>query len=119
MIIQKTSTRARVSFEVGMSQHGGYRIFLSSSDIHLKLGETLKDAANVLSRFVGAIMIRTFARQIVVDLPTYSQVPVINDLTDDFHLCQALSDCSTTREHCDERSSGENSFAVSTVRYGQ
>jgi ornithine carbamoyltransferase len=100
MIFQKTSTRTRVSFEVGMYQLGGHAMFLSSSDIQLKLGETLKDTANVLSRFVDAIMIRTFAQQDVIDLATYGQVPVINGLTDDFHPCQALSDCLTIREHC-------------------
>jgi ornithine carbamoyltransferase len=102
MIFQKTSTRTRVSFEVGMYQLGGHAMFLSSADIQLKLGETLKDTANVLSRFVDAIMIRTFAQQDVIDLAQHGQVPVINGLTDDFHPCQALSDLLTIREHCGE-----------------
>ena len=85
MVFQKTSTRTRVSFETGMYQLGGHALFLSSADIQLKLGETIKDTANVLSRYCDAIMIRTFAQQDVVDLATHGQIPVINGLTDDYH----------------------------------
>jgi ornithine carbamoyltransferase len=99
MIFQKTSTRTRVSFEVGMYQLGGHALFLSSADIQLKLGETIKDTANVLSRYASAIMIRTFAQQDVVDLAEYGQVPVINGLTDDYHPCQVMADLLTVREH--------------------
>jgi ornithine carbamoyltransferase len=102
MIFQKTSTRTRVSFEVGMYQLGGHALFLSSADIQLKLGETIKDTANVLSRYASAIMIRTFAQQDVVDLATYGQVPVINGLTDDYHPCQVMADLLTVREHLGE-----------------
>jgi ornithine carbamoyltransferase len=102
MIFQKTSTRTRVSFEVGMYQLGGHALFLSANDIQLKLGETIKDTANVLSRYVNAIMIRTFAQQDVADLATYGQVPVINGLTDDFHPCQIMADLLTIREHFGE-----------------
>jgi ornithine carbamoyltransferase len=102
MIFQKTSTRTRVSFEVGMYQLGGHALFLSSNDIQLKLGETIKDTANVLSRYASAIMIRTFAQQDVADLATYGQVPVINGLTDDFHPCQIMADLLTIREHLGE-----------------
>jgi len=99
MIFEKSSTRTRVSFEVGMFQLGGHALFLSSSDIQLKLGETIKDTANVLSRYASAIMIRTFAQQDVADLAAYGQVPVINGLTDDFHPCQIMADMLTIREH--------------------
>ena len=99
MIFQKTSTRTRVSFEVGMYQLGGHALFLSSADIQLKLGETIKDTANVLSRYASAIMIRTFAQQDVVDLARYGQIPVINGLTDDYHPCQVMADLLTVREH--------------------
>jgi ornithine carbamoyltransferase len=99
LVFQKTSTRTRVSFEVGVSQLGGHAIYLNASDIQLKLGETIKDTANVLSRYCDAIMIRTFAQQDAVDLATYGQVPVINGLTDDYHPCQVLADLQTVREH--------------------
>ena len=99
MIFQKTSTRTRVSFEVGMYQLGGHALFLSSADIQLRLGESIKDTANVLSRYANAIMIRTFAQQDAVDLARYGQVPVINGLTDDYHPCQVMADLLTVREH--------------------
>ena len=98
MIFQKSSTRTRVSFEVGMSQLGGRALFLSSRDIQLGRGETIEDTAKVLSRYVDGIMARTFAHSDVVDLAQYGTIPVINGLTDDLHPCQALADYFTLYE---------------------
>jgi ornithine carbamoyltransferase len=98
MIFQKTSTRTRVSFEVGMMQLGGHALFLSSSDIQLKLGETIADTARVLGRMVQGIMARTYAHADVEDLARYSGVPVINGLSDLLHPCQALADLLTIQE---------------------
>ncbi len=98
MIFQKSSTRTRVSFEVGMSQLGGTALFLSSRDLQLGRGETIADTARVLSRYVEAIMARTYAHQEVLDLAAAASVPVINGLTDDLHPCQALADYLTLCE---------------------
>jgi ornithine carbamoyltransferase len=98
MIFEKSSTRTRVSFEVGMVQMGGHALFLSSRDIQLGRGEPVSDTAQVLSRFVNGIMARTFAHQTVVDLARFGTVPVINGLTDDLHPCQALTDYFTLLE---------------------
>ena len=98
MIFEKSSTRTRVSFEVGMVQLGGHALFLSSRDIQLGRGEPISDTAKVLSRYVDGIMARTFAHQTVVDLARYGSVPVINGLTDDLHPCQALADYYTLGE---------------------
>jgi len=100
MIFQKSSTRTRVSFEVGMAQLGGSALFLSASDIQLGRGETIADTARVLSRYVDAVMIRTFDHQDVLDLAEHGTVPVINGLDDLLHPCQALADLFTLREHC-------------------
>jgi ornithine carbamoyltransferase len=100
MIFMKTSTRTRMSFEVGIEQLGAQPIFLNAGDIQLRVGETIKDTANVMSRYVDGIMIRTFAQQDVEDLAAYGQVPVINGLTDDHHPCQGMADALTVREHC-------------------
>ena len=99
MIFEKPSTRTRVSFEVGMYQLGGHALFLSSRDIQLSRGEALSDSARVLSRFVDAIMVRTFAHENVVTMANYATVPVINGLSDDFHPCQVLTDMFTYQEH--------------------
>ena len=99
MIFQKSSTRTRVSFETGMYQLGGYPIFLSSHDIQLGRGESIYDTANVMSRFVDGIMIRTYAHQDVLDLAKYGSVPVINGLTDLLHPCQVMADLMTVYEH--------------------
>jgi ornithine carbamoyltransferase len=98
MIFQKTSTRTRVSFEVGMSQLGGHALFLSSADIQLKLGETIADTARVLGRYVNGIMARTYAHSDVEDLARYSGVPVVNGLSDLLHPCQAMADVLTIQE---------------------
>jgi ornithine carbamoyltransferase len=98
MIFEKSSTRTRVSFEVGMAQMGGHALFLSSRDIQLGRGEPISDTAQVLSRYVDGIMARTFAHQTVTDLAKYGSVPVINGLTDDLHPCQGLTDYFTLLE---------------------
>lgn len=99
MIFTKSSTRTRVSFEVGMYQLGGSALFLSSNDIQLGRGETIYDTANVLSRFLDGIMIRTYAQSDVEDLARFGQIPIINGLTDLVHPCQILADFQTIREH--------------------
>lgn len=99
MIFTKSSTRTRVSFEVGMSQLGGSAIFLSSNDIQLGRGESIYDTANVLSRYLDGIMIRTFEHQDVIDLAKYASIPVINGLTGLLHPCQVLADLQTIYEH--------------------
>ena len=98
MIFQKPSTRTRVSFEVGISQLGGTGVHLATGDLQLGRGETIKDTARVLSRYLDAIMIRTFAQADVDELAENSTVPVINGLTDSSHPCQALADTMTIRE---------------------
>jgi len=99
MIFTKSSTRTRVSFEVGAWQLGGHALFLSSRDIQIGRGEPIKDTARVLSRYVDGIMIRTFAHSDVEELGRYASVPVINGLTDLLHPCQVLTDLFTMREH--------------------
>ena len=98
MIFQKPSTRTRVSFEVGIAQLGGTGLYLSAGDLQLGRGETLKDTATVLSRYLDAIMIRTFAQEDVAELARHASIPVINGLTDSAHPCQALADVMTIRE---------------------
>jgi ornithine carbamoyltransferase len=98
MIFEKSSTRTRVSFEVGMFQLGGHALFLSSRDIQLGRGEPIYDTAKVLSRYVDGIMARTFAHKTVTDLAEYASVPVINGLTDLSHPCQSMTDYFTAWE---------------------
>ena len=98
MIFEKSSTRTRVSFEVGTLQLGGHALFLSSRDIQLGRGEPIRDTARVLSRYVDGIMIRTFDHGNVVELAHYASVPVINGLTDLLHPCQVLADVMTIQE---------------------
>ncbi|HIY96698.1 MAG TPA: ornithine carbamoyltransferase [Candidatus Borkfalkia excrementigallinarum] len=99
MIFTKSSTRTRVSFEVGMTELGGTALFLSDRDIQLGRGEPIKDTVRVLSRYLDAIMIRTFAQQDVEDLAKYGSIPIINGLTDYCHPCQVLADLMTIREY--------------------
>jgi len=98
MIFEKSSTRTRVSFEVGMFQLGGHALFLSARDIQLGRGEPIYDTAKVLSRYVDGIMARTFAHKTVTDLAEYASVPVINGLTDLVHPCQSMTDYFTAWE---------------------
>jgi ornithine carbamoyltransferase len=98
MIFQKPSTRTRVSFEAGIYQLGGTGLYLSAGDLQLGRGETIKDTAVVLSRYLDAIMIRTFAQSDVEELAANASIPVINGLTDSSHPCQALADVMTIRE---------------------
>ena len=99
MIFQKSSTRTRVSFDVGMYQLGGRAIFLSANDLQMGRGEPISDTAKVLSRFVDGIMIRAIKHSDVEELAKYADVPVINGLTDLEHPCQALADMLTIKEH--------------------
>ena len=99
MIFQKSSTRTRVSFEVGMYELGGNALFLSNRDLQIGRGEPVQDTARVLSRYLDAIMIRTFAQSEVEDLAKYGSIPVINGLTDYCHPCQVLADLMTIREN--------------------
>ncbi|MFZ2492540.1 MAG: ornithine carbamoyltransferase [Thermoanaerobaculia bacterium] len=98
MIFEKSSTRTRVSFEVGMFQLGGHALFLSSRDIQLGRGEPIVDTARVLARYVDGIMARTFAHKTVTDLAEFADVPVINGLTDLSHPCQSMTDYFTAWE---------------------
>jgi ornithine carbamoyltransferase len=98
MIFHKPSTRTRVSFEVGIAQLGGTGLYLSANDLQLGRGETIRDTAIVLSRYLDALMIRTFRQADVDELAEHAEIPVINGLTDDFHPCQALADVMTIRE---------------------
>src|SRR5437879_1145922 len=98
MIFEKPSTRTRVSFEVGICQLGGFALHLAASDLQLGRGETIRDTAHVLSRYLDAIMIRTFAPETVDELAAHADIPVINGLTDADHPCQALADVMTIRE---------------------
>ena len=99
MIFQKSSTRTRVSFEVGMYDLGGSALFLSSRDLQIGRGEPVEDTARVLSRYLDGIMIRTYAQKEVETLAKVGSIPIINGLTDYCHPCQVLADLMTIREH--------------------
>jgi len=99
MIFEKPSTRTRVSFEVAMRQLGGEAVMLTGAELQLNRGETPADTARVLSRYVDAIMVRTFSSSVARELAQYASVPVINGLTDDSHPCQLMADVMTFEEH--------------------
>ncbi len=99
MIFEKSSTRTRVSFEVGIYQLGGHGLFISSSTSQMGRGEPIKDTARTLSRYCDGIMIRTYGQEIVEELALHSSIPVINGLTDLYHPCQVMADLMTVIEH--------------------
>ena len=99
MIFQKSSTRTRVSFEVGMCELGGNAVVLNANDLQIGRGEPIEDTARVLSRYLDGIMIRTFAQKEIDDLVKYGSIPIINGLTDYAHPCQVLADLMTIREY--------------------
>jgi len=108
MIFEKSSTRTRVSFETGIYQLGGVGLFLSNKDIQLGRGEPMKDTARVITRMVDMVMIRTFEHSKLEEFATYSEVPVINGLTDSYHPVQLLADYMTMLEH----GKGKNSIVA-------
>lgn len=99
IILEKSSTRTRISFEVGVSELGGHPLVLAGRDIQIGRGEPLSDTARVLERYVHAIVYRTFGHARIEELAGHSSIPVINALTDDFHPCQVLADLMTIAEH--------------------
>jgi ornithine carbamoyltransferase len=99
LIFEKASTRTRVSFEVGVFQLGGHGLFMSSGNSQMGRGEPIKDTARVMARYCDGVMIRTFGQEIVEEFAKYSDVPVINGLTDLFHPCQIMADLMTVIEH--------------------
>jgi ornithine carbamoyltransferase len=99
LIFEKPSTRTRISFDVGVRQMGGQTMVLSGADMQLGHGETIADTARVLSRYVDLIMIRTFDESVLLEMAEYSDVPVINGLTDRTHPCQIMADVMTFEEH--------------------
>ena len=99
MIFEKNSTRTRLSFEAGIFQLGGHAVFMSTRDTQLGRGEPIEDAAQVISRMVDIIMIRTFGQDIIQRFAENSRVPVINGLTNEYHPCQVLADIFTFYEH--------------------
>ncbi len=99
LVFEKPSTRTRVSFEVAAGQLGAQCLFMASRDTQLRRSEPLKDTARVMSRYVDAMVVRTFGHEVVEELAKYSDVPVINALTDRYHPCQVLSDLLTVQEH--------------------
>jgi len=98
MLFEKSSTRTRVSFEVGMYQLGGYALFLASGNTQMGRGEPIKDTARCMARYVDGVMIRTYSQEAVEEFASYSSVPVINGLTDLYHPCQLMADLFTVRE---------------------
>jgi len=99
MIFEKSSTRTRISFEVGMLQLGGHALFLSSGNTQMGRGEPIKDTARVMARYCDGIMIRTYSQAAVAELADWSDIPVINGLTDMYHPCQIMADLFTVIEH--------------------
>lgn len=118
MIFEKSSTRTRISFEVGIKELGGFALFLSSKDIQLGRGETIEDTAHVLSRYAHAIMIRTFGHDKVETLAKNASIPIINALTDSYHPCQVLADMQTMAERFSMESLTNGSLKVAYVGDG-
>ncbi len=116
MIFQKPSTRTRVSFEVGVYQLGGCAIFLNAQDLQLKRGESIKDTAKALSRYLDGIVIRAYAHEDVMELASYSTIPVINGLTDLLHPCQVISDVFTIMEKKNIDCSGQNISGFANIK---
>ncbi len=113
LIFAKSSTRTRVSFEVGVGELGGRALYLDQSKMQVGRGETVADTANVLSRYLHGIVIRTFSHQDVEELARVATIPVINALTDEYHPCQILADLLTIREY-----SGRSDSAIRMAFYG-
>jgi len=99
MIFEKSSTRTRISFEVGMVQLGGHALFLSSGNTQMGRGEPIKDTGRVMARYCDGIMIRTYSQAAVEELAQWADIPVINGLTDQYHPCQIMADLMTVIEH--------------------
>ncbi|MEJ2520363.1 MAG: ornithine carbamoyltransferase [Desulfuromonadales bacterium] len=99
MLFEKSSTRTRVSFEVGMYQLGGHALFLAAANTQMGRGEPIKDAARCLARYVDGVMIRTYSQDALEEFARYASVPVINGLTDMYHPCQVMADLMTVSEH--------------------
>ncbi|HSR42611.1 MAG TPA: ornithine carbamoyltransferase, partial [Longimicrobiales bacterium] len=118
MIFRKSSTRTRVSFEVGMHELGGHAIFLSDRDTQMGRGESLADTARVLSGYVDAIMIRTYGHSEVTELARHASVPVINGLTDLLHPCQVLADVLTAMEEFELEAAGLSGLRVAWIGDG-
>lgn len=113
LIFAKSSTRTRISFEVGVSELGGYPLYLDQSKMQVGRGETISDTAHVLSRYLHGIVIRTFAHADVAELAREADIPVINALTDEFHPCQLLADMLTIKEY-----SGKVDNSIRIAFYG-
>ncbi len=99
MVFEKSSTRTRVSFETGMAELGGHALFLNAQDLQIGRGEEIRDTARVMSRYVSAVMIRAYRHQSIEEFARYSEVPVINALSDREHPCQIIADLMTIQEH--------------------
>ena len=99
LIFEKSSTRTRISFEVGVYQLGGQPLFISSTTSQMGRGEPIKDTARTIARYCDGVMIRTYGQEIVEEFAAYSSVPIINGLTDKFHPCQIMADIMTVMEH--------------------
>jgi ornithine carbamoyltransferase len=102
MVFEKSSTRTRMSFETGMAELGGHALFLSTQDLQIGRGEEIRDTARVMSRYVSAVMIRAYRHQNIEEFARFSDVPVINGLSDREHPCQIIADLMTIREHLGE-----------------
>ena len=119
MIFEKASTRTRASFEIGITELGGHALVTSAAETQMGRGEPLRDTARVLSRYVHAIMIRTFSQETVEELARWSTVPVINGLSDLYHPCQILCDLFTIRRNQGLNRRSEDCLYRRREQYGQ